>query len=790
MKRADLVPSRLVNSHFAKRAFSKLSTAGAKLAVRTVLVTALLGASLATVSQHQGWLRIFGPAHPTLRSQLGQQTLPETSTGSAGAFTSFDVPGAGTVTLEGTGALAINAAGVITGVYSSTATVFHGFVRAANGTITTFDAPGAGTGPSQGTFPISINTAGDIAGTYQDSSNVSHGFLRAAAGVITEFEAPGASLAPHRGTAAFSINDSDEIAGFYSTGAYDTTSLYHGFIRSVSGTFTSIDAPGAGTGTGDTYNKQGTQVFAINASGGVTGSYIDSSDLRHGFVRQATGTFAEFDPTGVGTSASKHLNGTIPLSMDAVGDVTGTYTDASLLRHGFVRTAAGVITTFDPPGAAASSAMLPGTIAFSMAPAGGNISGTFTDSNGIYHGFVRNSAGAITVFDAPGAATAATSAFAGTGGFAVNSSGNIAGLYFDPNGASHGFLLVPAMPAAASPAFSLASGTYTSPQTVSISDATAGATIYYTLDGSTPTNLSPKYATALTISKTTTIHAIAEATGFANSAIASATYTINPPPASAPVFSPAVGTYHAIQTVTLTDATKGAAIYYTLNGATPGTTSTLYSKPFTLSQTTTVKAIAVAAGFADSVVASGTYTIILPAAAPTFSPAHGTYAEGQSVALTSTTPSATIYYTTNGTTPTVSSPKYTGPIPVDFSETIQAIAAASGYESSPVATAVYILPGSPQVITGLATGVAASGATLNAVVMDFGAPAKAWFVWGAGKTALNNATASTALPASASRQSVSAKLTGIASKTTYYFQAVSASVGGTSYGAIQSFTTP
>jgi hypothetical protein len=58
--------------------------------------------------------------------------------------------------------------------------VNHSFVRAKNGTITTFDAPGAGTGTFQGSFVFSeaINNAGAIAGAYFDSSNVLHGFLR------------------------------------------------------------------------------------------------------------------------------------------------------------------------------------------------------------------------------------------------------------------------------------------------------------------------------------------------------------------------------------------------------------------------------------------------------------------------------------------------------------------------------------------------------------------------------------------------------------------------------------
>jgi Chitobiase/beta-hexosaminidase C-terminal domain/Fn3 associated len=84
---------------------------------------------------------------------------------------------------------------------------------------------------------------------------------------------------------------------------------------------------------------------------------------------------------------------------------------------------------------------------------------------------------------------------------------------------------------------------------------------------------STKYAGPIAVSQTTPINAIAVASNYANSAVASATYTIMLP-AATPVFSCKTGTYATAQTVTITDATKGAVIYYTTNGATPTTAST------------------------------------------------------------------------------------------------------------------------------------------------------------------------------------------------------------------------
>jgi hypothetical protein len=81
------------------------------------------------------------------------------------------------------------------------------------------------------------------------------------------------------------------------------------------------------------------------------------------------------------------------------------------------------------------------------------------------------------------------------------------------------------------------------------------------------------------------------------------------PTAAAPTFSPAAGTYTSAQTVSLSDSTSGAVIYYTTNGSTPTTSSSKYSAPVSISATTTIEAIAVASGYNNSAVASATYTI-------------------------------------------------------------------------------------------------------------------------------------------------------------------------------------
>lgn len=78
----------------------------------------------------------------------------------------------------------------------------------------------------------------------------------------------------------------------------------------------------------------------------------------------------------------------------------------------------------------------------------------------------------------------------------------------------------------AKPSFNPIEGTYTQAQNVIISTETQGATIYYTTDGTDPTNASTQYNGAINISSTTTIKAIAMKNGMDNSSIAEATYTI------------------------------------------------------------------------------------------------------------------------------------------------------------------------------------------------------------------------------------------------------------------------
>lgn len=171
---------------------------------------------------------------------------------------------------------------------------------------------------------------------------------------------------------------------------------------------------------------------------------------------------------------------------------------------------------------------------------------------------------------------------------------------------------------AAAPAFSPAAGTYSSAQAVTISTASTGASIYYTIDGNTPTISSTLYSAPVNVAASETLKAIASGGGFTDSAVASAAYVITQPAAAAPGFSPGAGTYSSPQTVTISSPTAGAQIHYTTDGSTPTTSSTLYSAPVQVSESSTLTAIATAAGYSPSAPASAAYVITVAApAAPT-----------------------------------------------------------------------------------------------------------------------------------------------------------------------------
>jgi len=213
--------------------------------------------------------------------------------------------------------------------------------------------------------------------------------------------------------------------------------------------------------------------------------------------------------------------------------------------------------------------------------------------------------------------------FGGNGNDLANNSGVLNDLWR--------FEVAGTLPAAPAPTFSPASGSYPAGTPITLSDTVSGATIYYTTDGKTvPTVNSQVYAGPISLPNAGTIQAIAVASGYSTSYITGASYTFISP-AATPTFSVPGGTYTSVQTVTISDVTPGATIYYTTDGSVPTTSSTVYQGAITVSQSKTLEAIAIADGFSPSTLATATYAIHLPS--PDFtitaSPASFTVNRGQ-----------------------------------------------------------------------------------------------------------------------------------------------------------------
>jgi hypothetical protein len=265
---------------------------------------------------------------------------------------------------------------------------------------------------------------------------------------------------------------------------------------------------------------------------------------------------------------------------------------------------------------------------------------------------------------------------------------------------------------ASTPTFSPVAGSYSSTQNVTISSASGGAVICYNTTGSPATNGSTgcttgtHYTTAVSVSTSETLYAVAGGTGFTDSTVGSAAYTIGAA-AGTPTFSPVAGSYTGSQSITIS-TTGGAIICWNTtgapatNGSTGCTTGTLYSVAVTVASSETLYAVAGGTGFTDSGVGSAAYVISGSAAEPTFSPAAGYFYSAQSVAISTTSGAAIICWNTtgspatNGSTGCTIGTLYSSPVTASASETLYAVAGGTGYSDSTVGSAAYfIIPEPP-----------------------------------------------------------------------------------------------
>jgi hypothetical protein len=217
-----------------------------------------------------------------------------------------------------------------------------------------------------------------------------------------------------------------------------------------------------------------------------------------------------------------------------------------------------------------------------------------------------------------------------------------------------------------------------------------------------------------------------------------AVYTVTPTTqhcanASAPIIAVSpTSTNVTVNSATITWTTNIAADSTASYGTTPsyGATSTdpsfvtAHSTSLTGLSTSTLYHYAVTSAENGTSTTSGDYSFTTAsgiensAAVPTFSPVTGTYYGTQSVTISCATPASTIYYTIDGTTPTISSAAYATPIGVSSSETVSAICTATGYSTSAVASSNYVIQA---VVSSVPTSTQSGGSTAYDLSVNSGA---------------------------------------------------------------------
>lgn len=246
------------------------------------------------------------------------------------------------------------------------------------------------------------------------------------------------------------------------------------------------------------------------------------------------------------------------------------------------------------------------------------------------------------------------------------------------------------------PTASIESGTVVSRGTVLHLSAASGATVYYTMDGSDPTDLSNTAVVqgdSLTLNgaagEQITIMAVARQEGKSDSEVATFTYQFSANTGGVTADVPTGSSVSNGSKVNLMTDVTGATIYYTTDGSSPddsgieGSTVTIQGTP---GSTFTIKAVARVDGVSGTVV-SFMYRIKEVPNAPTASPSGGTLTIATRVILSSN--GDQIYYTTDGTTPTESSSLYTEPILIDRTTNLRAIAVSADGEVSEVSSFQY-----------------------------------------------------------------------------------------------------
>jgi hypothetical protein len=555
----------------------------------------------------------------------------------SGTVSPFSAPGAGTAQEQGTVVTGIDAAGDVIGVYTDSNNAIHGFVRNASTTaITTIDAPGAGSATYQGTYPDAFDSAGDIFGSFTDANNAVHGFVLPFGGTITTYDAPGA-IAPGVASAASNTRLATklhQLAKSYGFSHKPRNANSPAMkLKNLLGRVGVVTSEGTGLLNGSGPNPNGTASYgnlilnAGNPSGEVVGVFTDGDYVFHGYLRAANGTITTINDPGAGTSAEQ---GTGALGINASGLIAGTYADSNSMLHGFIYNSSVLVATTTAltpvPTPNPSVYQEPVTLTAAVSsgsgtPANGEEVTFMSGATSLGTSELTSGVASLAVTTLPEGTDSITAVYGGDSSFSGSTSTAVSQLV---NQASSSITLK----SSANPSTAGQSVTFTANISGQFGGVATGTVTFY--NGAASLGSSPVTSNAATLPITTlpvgtdSITAVysgdSNFTGITSGALSQVVNASAQ--AATPTFSLAAGTYTGAQAVTIGDTTSGAKIYFTTDGTTPTTGSSVYSAAVQVLSTETIQALAVAGGYTNSAVATAAYTISGSFSAPgNFSPA-------------------------------------------------------------------------------------------------------------------------------------------------------------------------
>lgn len=212
------------------------------------------------------------------------------------------------------------------------------------------------------------------------------------------------------------------------------------------------------------------------------------------------------------------------------------------------------------------------------------------------------------------------------------------------------------------------------------------APMYYTMDGSTPNVDSTKYSGEIELSKTTTLKTVSFDNG-KYSEVVELTYIKDTNIPSDVKADKVAGKYTKPIKVTLSNE-DNLAIYYTIDGSTPSKTSSKYTTPISIGETTVLKAVTYQGDSAGNVMTFKYQYPTVPSEVTASIP-ETKFTSSKTVELISDI-DANIYYTTDGSVPSLTSSRYDQPLTISKSMTVKAIAERDG-KTSAVTTLDYII---------------------------------------------------------------------------------------------------